>query len=40
LIEFNKDAESFYEHPKIFIAVSSIMTWARTKVEVRINIFE
>ncbi|KAG4100288.1 hypothetical protein H8356DRAFT_1290277 [Neocallimastix lanati (nom. inval.)] len=31
--KFHKDAESFYEHPKIFIAVSSIMTWARTKVE-------
>ncbi|ORX57276.1 P-loop containing nucleoside triphosphate hydrolase protein [Piromyces finnis] len=31
--KFNKDAESFYEHPKTFIAVSSIMTWARTKVE-------
>jgi len=31
--KFNKDAESFHEHPKTFIAVSSIMTWARTKVE-------
>jgi len=31
--KLNKDAETFHEHPKTFIAVSSIMTWARTKVE-------
>lgn len=30
---FNQDAESFLEHPKTFIAISSIMTWARTKAE-------
>lgn len=26
-------AENFDDHPKVFIGISTVMTWAKTKIE-------